>query len=117
MTQTSTNGNIITVQQVPDSTVATDISKVFSDFGANVPISTILLGLVVVKAVAGYIRNFALKGKTAEDSGLLAKTIAHAAGNSLPSQPIVQETGQAVVPENPSQPIIPTVQTPTQPIK
>lgn len=77
-----------------------DIQKVFSDFGADISIQTVLFILLVIKAAAGYYRNFALKNNVAEDASGVSKFIAHLAGNSLPSQPVVSTTGTTVVPEN-----------------
>ena len=79
---------------------AQDIQKVFSDFGTDISLQTIVITLVAIKAAAGYVRNFALKNKVAEDSSSVSKFIAHLAGNSLPSQPVVSTTGTTVVPEN-----------------
>jgi len=79
---------------------AQDIQKVFSDFGSDVSLQTIIITIVAIKAVAGYIRNFALKNKVAEDASSISKFVAHIAGNSLPSQPVVSTTGTPVVPEN-----------------
>jgi hypothetical protein len=69
---------------LPQSTAA-DIAKVFSDFGAKVSVSTVFLVLLVVKAIASYTRNFALKNATKENTGPIGNAIAHVAGNSLPS--------------------------------
>jgi hypothetical protein len=91
----------VIVTNLPDTT-ATDIAKVFSDFHVNVSMSSIVLGLICIKAAAGYIRNFALKNQTEESTGIIGRAIAHLAGNSLPSQPIVLDTKEPVVPkENP----------------
>jgi hypothetical protein len=94
------------ITNLPPDTVG-DIAKVFHDFGVTVSASTIIIMILAIKATAGWIRNFALKNKTAETSGVIERAVAHIAGNSLPSQPIVQATGQAVVPENPPQVVIP----------
>ena len=95
---------------LPDTT-AQDVVKVFSDFHITVSLSTVALGLVCLKAAMGYIRNFALKDQTKESTGVIGRTIAHLAGNSLPSQPIDIETKAPIVPENK-----PVVQTPTVPL-
>lgn len=87
----------ILVTNLPDTT-AMDIAKVFGDFHITMSVGTIALVLVCVKAVAGYLRNFALKNQTKESTGIIGRTIAHLAGNSLPSQPIVLDTKEPVVP-------------------
>lgn len=82
---------------VPNTTAA-DIAKVFSDFHVAVSVSSIALALVFMKACAGYVRNFVLKDQTKESTGGIGRFIAHLAGNSLPSQPIVMDTKEPVVP-------------------
>ena len=69
---------------IPD-TLATDLLKVAQDLHINISIGTIAIIICSVKAIAGYIRNYALKNSTKENAGIVAKTIAHVAGNSLPS--------------------------------
>ena len=86
----------IIVTNLPDTT-AMDIAKVFGDFHITMSVGTIALALVCIKAIAGYIRNFALKDQTKESTGVIGRTIAHLAGSSLPSQPIVQDTKEPVV--------------------
>ena len=84
---------------VPDST-AQDLGKLLSDFGIKIDGASLLVAALTVKAIAQYIRNFALKNSTAEGSSGLARLVAHVAGASLPSQPVVKDTLQAVVPES-----------------
>lgn len=78
---TNVSGNSIT--NLPPDTAA-DIARVFHDFGLSVSMSTIAIGLLVLKAAAGYIRNFALTNKTADDTNVVGRAIAHIAGSSLP---------------------------------
>ena len=85
------------VTNLPDTT-SVDIAKVFSDFHITASVSTIALALVCIKALAGYVRNFAFKNQTQESTGALGHFIAHLAGNSLPSQPVVLDTKEPVVP-------------------
>jgi hypothetical protein len=55
--------------------------------------------LLLAKAILGYVRNFALKNKSADETGVVGRFIAHAAGASLPdAQPL---TTQDLVPELP----------------
>jgi hypothetical protein len=111
---TNTTGNSIT--NLPPDTAA-DVAKVFHDFGISVSASTIVVVLLAIKASAGYIRNFALKNKTADDTGVLGRTIAHVAGNSLPKSvdaPVTTANPQPTLTQSiPPQTVVP-VTTPTQ---
>ena len=84
----------------PPDTTSQDLGKLLSDFGVKVDAGSLVVILLVVKAVAGYVRNFFLRDSTAEGASGLAKFVAHLAGSSLPSQPVVKNTLQPVVPES-----------------
>jgi hypothetical protein len=94
------------ITNLPPDTAA-DIARVFTDFGLHIAAGSIVLALLCIRAIAGYVTNFTMKNSTAETTGVLGRTIAHISGHSLPSQPIVQDTGEAVVPSNPPQASIP----------
>jgi len=84
---------------LPDSFVVTNKEQAFTallhfmGFGP----SDILLAGLVLKMLAGYWRNFALKNKVAEDVGPLSRMIAHVAADSLPSAPPVQAAPGAAI--------------------
>lgn len=63
-----------------------NLSEAFAAFlhFLGVSPSGVLLGGLLLKSLAGYWRNFALKGKAAEDVGVMSRAIAHVAGASLP---------------------------------
>lgn len=92
MAQTATNQPqsvpaATTAQQTaPPPSTASDIAKVFSDFGVNVSVSSIgfalLIGVPFIKAMCGYLRKAIPKSAQVNKLGL---ALAHGAGIDSPT--------------------------------